>query len=393
MEEKDLQEKKEAALKEIQNVATEAANKKVEELKEEFAKFATKEDAEKANQELNEKLSKLGAEQKKQSQISKVDKTMNKEQAMKKGFADAIISNQAAVKAYRKGDTVELTSKLLEDTNFGALGTDYKDLTTDRQGLYKSPYAPIWLRNIFPNSTTNGSSIKYLRRIASTGAAAVWEKGTKKPDVTPNFEIQTADVEWIAGLTDVHRDMIQDTDFLASFIPDNLLYSASGLFAAENKYIMDYIEDSANHTAFTGEADYGIGLEKVIAAAFGDIGGAYMQPTHILINNWDYLTYLAFNKASGSGEYDQVFTLNGQLYINQLQAVPVPTITKGEAYVVAAGESQFVSRMSPEVRMSEENKDNFEKNLITFRAEERIAFYTKDAKSIIKVLLPDTTGE
>jgi hypothetical protein len=49
--------------------------------------------------------------------------------------------------------------------------------------------------------------------------------------------------------------------------------------------------------------------------------------------------------------------------------------------------------MSPEVRMSEENKDNFEKNLITFRAEERIAFYTKDAKSIIKVLLPDTTGE
>ena len=133
MEEKDLQEKKEAALQEIRNVAIESANKKVEELKEEFAKFATKEDAEKANQELNEKLSKLGAEQKKQSQISKVDKTMNKEQAMKKGFADAIISNEKAVKGYRKGDTVELTSKLLEDTNFGALGTDYKDL--DRKSV------------------------------------------------------------------------------------------------------------------------------------------------------------------------------------------------------------------------------------------------------------------
>src|SRR5690606_17808687 len=193
-----------------------------------------------------------------------------------------------------------------------------------------------------------------------------------KPDVTPNFVSATADVVWIAGMTDVPREMLQDVSFLSSYIPNNLIYSADGIFAAENKYIMDYI--AANAVDFTRDADYPIGLEKVIAAAFGQLGSLYLQPTHILINNWDFLTYLAFNKAEGSGEYDQpgltVEFINGQMTINKLIAVPVPDVEAGEAYVIAARESQFVTRMSPEVQVFDQHKDNVSKNLVTFRAEE-----------------------
>ena len=388
MEKTEEQIKKEA-MDNIKDVAkksgADAAEKKVQELTEKFETYSTKEETEKFKSELEEKLKTISVQVKKQGQMS-LEKS--EDMTIKESIKTVISENNEVIKGYKGNGKVELTSKALTDANFGIAG-EYKDITAERQGLQVSPYAPVWLRNIFPNASTSSSSIKYLRRKASTNQVGVWDKssGDKKTEVTPNFEMKTADVDWIAGTTKVHRDLLQDASFLNSFIPDNLLYSADGIFAAENKYIMDYIEDASNHTDFTGAAEYENNLEKVIAAGFGDLLGAYMQPTHILINNQDYLKYLVFNKAAGSGEYDNVNMLNGQLYINSLQAIPTPAVTVGEAYVIAANESQFVSRMSPEVRMFEQDEDNVSLNLITFRAEERIAFYTKDAKSIIKVAI------
>jgi len=398
-----------AAALEVVNKAAEAKAQEVVNKAFEGKEFISKEDAQKvadeaaqkavsaAKTELDKRIDATSALAKKASQISRVEtEGKTAEQIIKSALGEAIVDGEAKLKAYRSGDKLELTAKALAPSNFGV--GNYADLVTERRpGLYIDPYAPVWLRNIFPNATTSGETIKYLKRAASTGKAALWARGTgeggatvDKPDVTPNFVSATADVVWIAGMTDVPREMLQDVSFLSSYIPNNLIYSADGIFAAENEYIMDYI--AANAVDFSRDADYPIALEKVIAAAFGQLGSLYLQPTHILINNWDYLTYLAFNKADGSGEYDQpglsVEFINGQMTINKLIAVPVPAVEAGTAYVIAANESQFVTRMSPEVQVFDQHKDNVSKNLVTFRAEERIAFFTQNANSLVKVSLP-----
>ena len=48
----------------------------------------------------------------------------------------------------------------------------------------------------------------------------------------------------------------------------------------------------------------GIGFEMIIDAAFNQLLGNYMNPTHVLMNQADYLAYIKLNKAAGSGKYD-----------------------------------------------------------------------------------------
>ena len=157
--------------------------------------------------------------------------------------------------------------------------------------------------------------------------------------------------------------------------------------------IMDYIAaNNVNYATPAGATAPANSLETVLAAAFGQLGDSYMAPTHILINNWDYLNYMAFNKASGSGEYDypalNLQFVNNQLYINHLQAVPAPGLTPGTAYVIAADHSRFISRMGIQTAISQEHSDNFTKNMVTYRAEVRSGFFTYNDNSIIKVTLP-----
>lgn len=371
----------------IKKKAKEEAEKLIEKSKKETKK-ETEELLKKSKDEYQKELDKVSAQVKKASQISKNDGKLTLKDAFSKVFSD----NIEVIKSYKGQGKEVLTTKALSPANFGS-GTEYADFFTQReQTIYRDPYAPIWLRNIFPNATSTGDSITYLKRKASTGKAGVWTRdgeNTPKPDVTSNFEKVVAPIDWIAGLTDVPKEMLQDASFLQSWVPENLIYGEDGIFAAENAYILDYIKNNAVDFTAPAGVDYDVPLERVIAAAFGQLGSKYMQPTHILINNWDYLTYLEFNKADGSGQYNypgfNVRFINGQMFINNLTAVPVPDVDPGEAYVVAAGLSSFVTRVSPSVEMFEQHKDNVAQNLVTFRAEERVAFFTRNEQSLVKV--------
>ena len=157
-------------------------------------------------------------------------------------------------------------------------------------------------------------------------------------------------------------------------IPQLLIYGDSGILRAENKGILDYIVDNAvDYTLPAGVDAFENSLESILAAAFGQMGDRFLTPTHILISNWDYLKYLAFNKASGSGTYNYpnmtLTFINNRPYINGLQAVPNPDIAVGEAYVVAAARSRFVVREGIRQRISDSHAEIFTTNQIAYLAE------------------------
>ena len=404
MEKTEEQLKKEA-MDNIKEVAAKSATEKVAELKEEFAKFATKEEigeAKKANQETNEKLTKLSADMKKQSQFSQeinVDVT-NPHATLKVLQGNLIAEVTEKVKQYNKGDANAglFTEKAITPLSFGEAG-QYEMLNNDRSlPLDTNPYAPVYLRNIFPNVTTSNGFLTIWKRGAVTGAAAKWERGTgaegadeSKPLLDVAFTSETVKVDWIAGLMRVQAEVLEDVGFMSSEISNALIYSDKGIMAAENKMIIDYIKSHA--VDFSKDAEYGVGVEKLLAAAFGQLGDKYMTPTHILINSWDFMTYLAFNKASGSGEYDlpsgdTVKFINGRMFINSLEAVRVPELDDKEAYVIANQRSRFVNRQEIRTRIFETSGDDAEKNMVLIRAEERAAFFTYDDNSLIKVTLP-----
>lgn len=401
---KQIDEIKVGLLDNVKKEAQEAMKTQIEALEQKLEDATkgnlSKEEFDKQVEKMQTEITTLSAELNKHMQKNnkgeKIDATNPKMNivAMSKAFEALLIEKKEDIKTGHLG----ATEKAVTTASFGSGG--WATINTDNTlPVDVKPYAPVYLRTLFPNITTSNNFLRIWKKGAVTGAAAIWERGkgtggadTNKPEVTPTWGSETVAVDWIAGLTHVQQEVLDDIDFIRTEIPQTLVYSAEGILAAENKMILDYIQDKA--VDFTKDTEFEIGVEKVLAAAFGQLRGAYLNPSHILINRWDYLTYLQFNKAGGSGEYDLPNTsiqfISGQMYINGLIAVPVPELDAGEAYVIAADRSRFVNRQSIQLKVSEEHGDNFAKNMVTFRAEERVGFFTYDNNSFVKVSLPST---
>lgn len=371
---------KEVAMKSAQEVAVKAVN----EVKE---TFVSKEDLEKSITELKKADNENQAKIKELKQTSATEK---KSVSIFDSISMTIKENAETLKGVK--DKTSIALKAIDDTSWAA-GALARQTTNVRRDLYMSPYSPIYLRNIFPNVSTESASIVIPQVQAVTGAVAVYNRFTEatgsteqeKAEVTPTYKDVQVDVKWLAGFTTVNRELLLNVNYLQSSIANTLLYSANGLFAAENAMIAAYL--AANAPAYAGAA--AAGVEKLIDAAFNTLLGNYMVPTHILINQADYLTYIRFNKAVGSGEYDlpndmlRGFTGTG-LDAN-VQIVPVPSLVAGTAYVVAANEFEFINRLNPELEVATQHDTNFTYNKVTFRVEEMVGFIAKNLNAMVKV--------
>lgn len=370
----------EAAAKMTVEEAMKAVSEKMEEIAGKVGKSVTEDDFKKEIAELQARVKQI-------KQTTSEEKTAK---SIKDAIADALVEGAEKLKNFRGEE--KLVMKAVTDASWAA-GALARQTTNVKRDLYMSPYSPIYLRNIFPNVPTESASIVIPQVQAVTGAVAVYNRFTEatgsteqeKAEVTPTYKDVQVDIKWLAGFTTVNRELLLNVNYLQSSIANTLLYSANGLFAAENAMIAAYL--AANAPAYAGAA--AAGVEKLIDAAFNTLLGNYMVPTHILINQADYLTYIRFNKAVGSGEYDlpndmlRGFTGTG-LDAN-VQIVPVPSLVAGTAYVVAANEFEFINRLNPELEVATQHDTNFTYNKVTFRVEEMVGFIAKNLNAMVKV--------
>lgn len=303
--------------------------------------------------------------------------------------AKAEMSSLKSIGAKDKSITVMLT-KANEDLDPGAFTNDALEIaTTERRGLYEQPFMPQWFRNLLPNGSTSKGIIQYLKENGSVGAAGVWD-GTgdiedllAKPGLHPLFTGVTEEVITIAGIIRIKREMLDDTEWLQGYLARFLTTGKTGLWVAENTQI--YTKLVANSTPYNG--DKTIPVEIIYDAAFGQLADSYYFNPTILMNSRDVVSLIALNKADGSGEYDlppgTVVVINGQLTIGGARVVGAPNVPQGDFLVFDPSATEFISRMSPEVRFFEQDRDNVIKNLITVRAEERILAIVYDETGVI----------
>lgn len=324
-------------------------------------------------------------------------KGAKKQKTFKGSFGDGISVIKDQLSGFSKKGTSKLDMTVeLKDMDFDNFSAGALDVLTSESlpGVYATAWSQLWLRNIFPSASTTSSTIKYLQEDAEAnednGAADIWDGSADiaellaKPDVAYSFTDKTADVEWIAGIVRLKREMLDDISFLRSYIPQQLVYGKRGIFVRENTLILATM--NSNSIAYDGTKT--LLVEKLADAVIAQMRDNYHNANYILMNNRD-LSDIIFMKASGSGEYDlpKVVQLSatGQLTIAGVPVIGLPQFTAGTAFVVDSSQSLFVSRMQPEVRFFEEDRDNVIKNLITVRGEERAAHLVFDPTSIIKV--------
>lgn len=247
-------------------------------------------------------------------------------------------------------------------------------------------------------------TIKYLvekaNRIAEGAPASVAE-GAQKPYVRfADLDIVTESLSKIAALTKLSDEMIADFGFVADWINNQLIYELS---VVEEKQLISGDGMGSNVRGILNRS----GIQTVTSAKkdnwFDDLYSAISKVAQatpltadgIIMNTADY-EVLRLAK-DGNGQYIAGGPFQGQYGVGGIlvdppvwgyRTVVTNNIPKGTALVGAFRQGSTILRKGGlRVDSSNTNADDFEKNLVTLRAEERIGLMVPLPSAFVKVTL------
>lgn len=250
-----------------------------------------------------------------------------------------------------------------------------------RPGVIALPDKRLTIRDLVAPGRTGSNSIEYVRETGFVNNAKIVSEGGQKPYSDITFELDQAAVRTIAHLFKGSRQILDDAPALQSFIDARARY---GLMLAEEVEIL--------YGPGTG-----IHLHGIIPQA-----QAYSAPAGVVVTGEQRIdrmrlallqSELAEFPASGIvlnpidwAAIELTKDAEGRYIIGAPQAgtearlwnrpvVSTQAITQDEFLVGAFSlGAQIFDRMLIEILISTENDKDFEKNMVSIRAEERLAF-------------------
>lgn len=296
-------------------------------------------------------------------------------------LSETIEEHADEIKTFKKGNPekkfeLKAVGDMSVAANFPGAGPFTQDV---RNQAIEVPFNRVWLSDVLPQGTSNGSSILYPKENGGEGGAALWtDKTQDKPQMDFDLTGQNAYFKWLAGIVIIEREMLDDIPFLRSYLTNKMLIS---LKIAENDFILNGSTDTnpvdgmldvatAYDGTFTNDVD------RIIDAGWGQIVEDtfdFYNPTHTILTPRDSVA-IGLNKAAGSGEYNlpagSVAFAAGQLTVAGLTVVKTVQVGTGNFITFDRNALMFIKRMQPELRMFEDAA-LAKKNKIMFRVEER----------------------
>ena len=249
--------------------------------------------------------------------------------------------------------------------------------TTFDRNIVTAPRIPLVVRDLFGAESISGSTLVYLVEGAIQGAPAVTAEGAKKPQVhfadpTP----KTVSLAKIACHIKESDEYIKDYAFLASAINGRLLYELS--LVEQNKLTADLLGTSgiqADSTSWTGSSTATDIADLILKSAMDVQEQSGFAADAIVLNPATWFI-LRTAKASGTGEYFGGGFFGAQNVPN-LWGIPVCVTTAVNASQIVVGAfktcGSVVQNGGVSVESTNTNEDDFVNNLMTIRAEERLA--------------------
>lgn len=324
--------------------------------------------------------------------------------SFRQSLSKSLEENIDGLKSMGGSDSKIIQLKDMGFEDFNGYGTFTRDVKNE---LIPVKDEAFHMRQILGSGSTTGDTVYYPKAIGKTGAGpAPWDYNkadasltAAKPDFEFTFDNVSAQVKWIAGILRVPKQMLDDLSWLQSYIST---YAPLELLKAEDAQLLngDGLGNNlsginTNATAYAASNVTYTGIERIIDAAYAQMAGVNQDsPTNVLLNPIDIVSII-LNKAATSGEYNlppgAVGVVNGQLQIAGLTVSKTNKITAGNFLVgdFARG-ANLVTRQAPQLRAFEQDRDNVQKNMITFRIEERIALPIFYNEAFVKGTLTGT---
>jgi len=258
----------------------------------------------------------------------------------------------------------------------------------DRRAMLPLIQRRMTIRDLIAPGETTSGSIEYPKETVFTNNAAPVAEGAAKPKSNITFDLTSVPVRTIAHYIKASRQVMDDAPQLRSIVDNRLRY---GLEYAEEAQLLSGSGSGANilgiipqSTAFSAPiavsgANFLDNLRLgVLQAALTDLpaDGIVLHP-----GDWARVELLKDangNYLFGGAQANVVPRLWG-LPVVATQAIALDKALVG-AFRTGA---QIFDRMAVEVLLSTENEDDFIKNMMTIRAEERLGLAVYRPQSFV----------
>ena len=304
------------------------------------------------------------------------------EESVAKQFMDSEV-----FKSLQEGRTSRARVNIdLKTAIINATGQNQPLVQSDRSdGIWTTPNRNLRIRDILPSSATNSNLVEFTREASFTNAAAPTVAGSPeayenvtKPESAMTFSLVTAPVITLAHFIPASKQVLDDAASLESHINGRLMY---GLKLKEETQLLT--GTGANHqlngiitqaTTWSNESPEITNEIDILRSAIKQLQvGEYNQPDFIVLNPQDWFD-MEIRKV-GSSDDRYVIGDPNSLRGPSLWGMPVVVTNSVAAGTFLVGDSrvcEIKDRQQAAVEMSFEDSDNFQKNMVTIRAEERL---------------------
>lgn len=274
-------------------------------------------------------------------------------------------------------------------------------LTEYDRTIVKGNRIRLQVADLLGSGTISGNAISYFVEGALEGAfTTVAEAGAKPQLHVVDPTAVTDSLKKIAGFIKFTDEMVEDLDFYVSEINNRLLFELARFEEQQllngngtGTNVLGLLNRSGIQTE-TG-ASKADNADAVFRAMTKVATGSGLDADGIVINPTDYQNFRLKTDANGqyygggffAGEYG-VGTLTSQPPLWGLRTVVTPAIAAGTVAVAAFSQAATVYRKGGvRVESTNSHASDFTSNLITTRAEERIALAVRVPAAIVKLTL------
>jgi HK97 family phage major capsid protein len=290
--------------------------------------------------------------------------------------------------ASRERQSIRIELKAITTVSGSAGGMIVSQRETDIIDMPKRP--DVILRDLVTVMPITTGSVDYPKQTTRSNAAAPTAEAATKPYSNYGWTRATATVRTIAHLAKLTRQAMDDAPRLQAEVDAEMRY---GLALAEDAQIL--LGDNTGENLYglypqatayalpTGATTPTNQIDKLRMAILQTVLALYPADAMVL-NPIDWANIEVLKDQAGGYIFANPLQLAGPTLWGKPVAATV-SMTVGNFLVGAFKQAATLyDRMQPEVLISSENSDDFEKNLLTMRCEERLALAVKRPAALVK---------
>lgn len=251
---------------------------------------------------------------------------------------------------------------------------------------------PFSMEALLPSTTTSSNAIEFTKEASFTNSAAEAAEGAAKAESALTWSLVNMPISTVAHWIKISKQLASDAPALAAYVNSRMVYGVNqkvdtqlvvGDGTAPN---ISGTYDTGNFTAHgIANAALGSTFKKfvLIRKVMADLYAAGYPADAIVLNPADWATMEIELMTTAAGQTLYSVAEGGQPRLFGIPVIQAIGMAADTFQVGRFSEAYMVyNREGVVVEMSDSDSDNFTKNLITLRAERRLALATEKPAAV-----------